>query len=114
MADGSTTGSNSSFDGTTWTVTNLQGTILNSYSYSTTWEFDTEKNTITKNTIRDGESFNSTTIWNWVDGSSKKEMIEIDGDLYRVTKLTGKELQIEYEYSSNTFSNSVKYSFEKN
>lgn len=110
--DGSTQNYTWIFNGSTMSyTTSFNGTVTS--SYSSTWEFDGDKNALTMKTTEDGLSSNITTIWNWENGSSKKEMLNIDGDLYRILRLTNKELVIESVYTATYESDNSKLTFEK-
>jgi len=112
-SDGSTT--TESFNGSIMTsnYTSSLGNFSDSYSYSSTWEIDGDKNAVTMSTIEDGSASTITSLWNWENGASEKEMLNIDGDIYRILRLTNKEMVIESVYTSTSYSNNAKLTFEK-
>jgi len=97
----------SSFSTSTYTLANdvmtenVDGIVM-TYSYSESWEISVKDNHITISTLEDGFSEAYTTYWNWENGSSSKELINVDGDLYRVLKLTNKEMVLENNHSSSS------------
>ncbi len=115
--NGGSSSTTSNFDGTTMTeaYTDDLGSNTTSYPYSETWEIDADKNSVKINQTASGIVNTITSIWNWENGASKKEMINIDGDIYRILRLTGKEMELESVYTqSNGYSDTAKLSFEKN
>jgi hypothetical protein len=111
--DGST--STETFNGSimTSTYTSSFGNYTDSYAYSSTWEIDGDNNSVVMNTMEDGVSSSITTLWNWENGASEKEMLSIDGDVYRILRLTNKEMVLESNYTSNGWSDKSKLTFEK-
>jgi hypothetical protein len=112
-------------DGTSYTY-NFNGSIMtetysssfgggtSSYAHSETWEFDKKENSVNINIISDGSASNQTTIWNWENGASEKELLNIDGTIYRIARLTNKEMVLEdINTSSSGYSSSTTYTFEK-
>jgi hypothetical protein len=74
--------------------------FISTYSYSESWEITIKDNHIKIVTNDDGSVSDYTTYWNWENGASSKELINIDGDTYRILKLTNKEMILEQNYSS--------------
>lgn len=74
--------------------------FISTYSYSESWEITIKDNHIKIVTNDDGSASDYTTYWNWENGASSKELINIDGDTYRILKLTNKEMILEQNYSS--------------
>ena len=101
------------FDGSVMVIVSSFGNSSESYTYSSTWKIDGDNNSVVMNTTKDGESYSITTLWNWENGSSKKEMLNIDGKIYRIVRLTNKELIIESLYNWNSYSDKSKLTFEK-
>jgi hypothetical protein len=112
-------------DGTSFT-SNFNGSIMtetysssfggssSSFAYSETWEFDKKENSVNINIISDGSASNQTTMWNWENGASEKELLNIDGAIYRIVRLTNKEMVLEdISTSTSGYSNSSTYTFEK-
>jgi hypothetical protein len=90
---------------------NFDGSV-STYNYSESWEITIKDNHIKMVTNDDGFASNYTTYWNWENGASSKELINIDGDTYRVLKLTNKEMILEQNYSSSsgsTVTNSLTF-----
>jgi hypothetical protein len=107
--------STETFNGSIMTssTTSSSGNYIDSYAYSSTWEIDGDNNSVVINTMADGVASSITTIWNWENGASEKEMLNIDGLLYRILRLTNKELVIESAYTSTSYSDNSKLTFEK-
>ncbi len=97
----------------TYTINSSFGGFTDSYTYSSTWEIDGDENSVTMNTIEDGSASSITTLWNWENGASEKEMLNIDGDVYRIQRLTNKEMVIESVYTSTNYSSNSTLTFEK-
>ena len=94
-------------------TTNTDGMISTS-TYSESWCIALKDNHIKLSTIEDGSAYDYTTYWNWENGASSKELINVDGDVYRVLRLTNKEMVLEQNYSSSGSSTVTnKLTFEK-
>ncbi len=114
-SDGSSTSYN--FNGTvmTETFTSPFGAGTTNYAHTETWEFDKKENTVNINTISDGVASNTTTLWNWENGASEKELLNIDGTILRIARLTNKEMVLEdISTSTSGFGSTSTYTFEKN
>lgn len=77
-----------------------------SFSYAMNCEIKKD-GSFTQTVVEDGERNFYTDNWFWFDGSFNKENIVLfDGGLYKIVKLTNKELIIQYDYS---FENNQPY-----
>ncbi len=87
--------------------------VYESYPFQQFFEFDIKKNTCETTTLSDGSSDISTSYWSWSDGSSEKEILEIDGQGLIINRLTNKELELSYEYKEDEVSLKVSIKMEK-
>jgi len=83
-------------------MTEIYSGFSSSYVYSESWTITLNDNLIKIDVTEDGYTSNYTTYWNWENGSSSKELINIDGELYRIIKLSNKEMILEQNYASST------------
>jgi hypothetical protein len=83
-------------------MTEISSGFSSSYAYSESWTITLNDNLIKMDVTEDGYNSIYTTYWNWENGSSSKELINIDGELYRIIKLSNKEMILEQNYASST------------
>ncbi|MDD4149455.1 MAG: hypothetical protein PHE33_05450 [Bacteroidales bacterium] len=88
--------STESYNGTTMTTSD------GSYSYSYTLIIDKDGTYNSKSTY-ENHSYEDTKYWSWFNGTTSKEQIILDGDIYNIKQLKNKELILEQTYSYKSF-----------
>lgn len=84
-------------------MTYTEGGYTNTYSYSEKIKINKD-GTYEITVVDEGETDTETGLWSWIDGTSNKELIMLDGNILVIKKLTNKELVVEETYSSsNTY-----------
>lgn len=84
-------------------MTETSGGYTYTYSYSEKMKINKD-GTVEMTTVDDGDTDIETNMWSWLDGTSNKELIMINGNTWSIKKLTNKELILELSYSySNTY-----------
>ncbi|HPY82621.1 MAG TPA: hypothetical protein PLU45_04615, partial [Bacteroidales bacterium] len=84
-------------------MTETSGGYTNTYSYSEKIKINKD-GTYEITVVDEGETDTETGLWSWIDGTSNKELIMLDGNILVIKKLTNKELVVEETYSSsNTY-----------
>ncbi len=113
-SDGSSTSNNFNGSIMSETYNSSFGGGTTTYAHSETWEFDKKENSVNINVVSDGIASNSTTLWNWENGASEKELLNIGGRIFRILRLTNKEMVLEdVNTSTSGYGHSAKYTFEK-
>jgi hypothetical protein len=82
------------------------------YAYALSFEFDKRDNVFTSVETSSGTTQTDESYWTWQDGAKSQEMIEIDGQVFVIKKLTNKEMILYLDFSATGSGETANYTWE--